>query len=85
MPDRREPPAMDLERNVGGIDRVARAAFGAVLLVAGGATFGSGSVVVGVLLLAAAAALLFNAVTGFCGVNALLGIDTCGVDAGDPQ
>ncbi|PSP60971.1 DUF2892 domain-containing protein [Halobacteriales archaeon QH_8_64_26] len=68
---------MAFERNVGGFDRLARLVVGSALLlvallavpasrwaVATGAALGSSG-------------LLFNAVVGWCGLNALLGIDTC--------
>lgn len=72
-----------LERNVGGLDRIARGVLGAVLLVAGAAGYLTGyGVALPAVLAVAAAGLLFNAATQFCGVNALLGVDTCSVDAG---
>lgn len=83
---RLEPPA-DLDRNVGGIDRQLRGV-GAVLLVAVGtaavAVMGvpAGLALAGMAYLGAAG-LAFNYLTGFCGVNAMLGVDTCRVDAGD--
>ena len=68
---------MVLQKNVGGLDRIARIVVGVALV----------AVAVGALVVArrglavatglAGAALLFNAATQFCGVNALLGIDTC--------
>jgi hypothetical protein len=64
-------------RNVGGRDRKARGVLGVLLglvaVVALGFNRRTQAAVVG----AAAASLLFNAVVGFCGLNALLGIDTC--------
>ncbi|UPV99756.1 DUF2892 domain-containing protein [Halorussus gelatinilyticus] len=68
---------MALPKNVGGRDRIARAVLGvASLALAGGAVLlGYGGI--GVLALVAGAGFLFNAATRFCGVNALLGIDTC--------
>jgi predicted branched-subunit amino acid permease len=68
---------MALEKNVGGFDRTARAVVGTSLVaVAIGASLTArpGFAVPAAL---AGAALLFNAATQFCGVNALLGIDTC--------
>jgi hypothetical protein len=68
---------MALERNVGGLDRLARGVGGAaLLLVALLAMFaGRWSVATGAVL--GSSGLLFNALVGWCGLNALLGIDTC--------
>lgn len=68
---------MELQQNVGGIDRLARGVFAVVLLAAGGWFVLAGRTLVGALALAGAVGLGLNAVTGFCGLNALLGIDTC--------
>lgn len=72
-----------LPRNVGGIDRVARAATAVVFLAVGvlavvvnQPTLAFGAVIV-------SAALGFNAVTGFCWMNALFGIDTCSWDGAE--
>lgn len=68
---------MALERNVGGIDRIVRGvlgvwlfavAVGAVLDGQRGKAFAAGIASVG---------LLFNVVTGWCGANAVLGVDSC--------
>ncbi|PSQ28788.1 DUF2892 domain-containing protein [Halobacteriales archaeon QS_9_68_17] len=63
-------------RNVGGRDRKARGVLGVLLglvaVLALGFNRQSQAAVVGV----AATGLLFNAVVGFCGLNAMLGIDT---------
>ena len=68
---------MVFEKNVGGLDRVARTVLGIVLMViALGAGF-SNSFAVAAIAVVAGAGLLFNAATQFCGVNALLGVDTC--------
>jgi hypothetical protein len=68
---------MALERNVGGLDRIARGVVGVALagLAVGALVTGRGGVAVTSAV--AGGALLFNAATQFCGVNALLGIDTC--------
>jgi hypothetical protein len=63
-------------RNVGGLDRQARAVVGTLLLGVGVWLFSGGRSYAGVAIVAGAG-LLFNAVTGFCGMNALLGVDTC--------
>ena len=64
-------------RNVGGRDRKARGVLGVLLgnvaVLALGFNRRNQATIVGV----AAAGLLFNAVVGFCGLNAMLGIDTC--------
>ncbi|WP_128478176.1 YgaP family membrane protein [Halorussus pelagicus] len=69
---------MAFKRNVGGLDRIARAVLGVALVAVAVGAFvlgrgGNIGVVAGI----AGAALLFNAATQFCGINALLGIDTC--------
>ena len=69
-----------MERNVGGYDRRARAVLAAAALAAAAwaVTAGRGDVATAGAL--AGVGLGFNAVTGVCGLNALLGIDTCGED-----
>ncbi|PSP25227.1 hypothetical protein BRC61_00425 [Halobacteriales archaeon QH_10_65_19] len=66
---------------VGGFDRLARAALavvfvgiGVVALIEGRALLGTGALLAG-------AGFGFNAVTGFCGVNAILGVNTCSPDS----
>lgn len=69
-----------VQRNVGGRDRQARATLAVVALAvaAWAVTAGRGDVAtVGAL---AGIGLGVNAVTGVCGLNALLGVDTCGDD-----
>lgn len=68
------------EQNVGGVDRIARAVL-AVLLggVAVWAGLG-GRWPIGALALAGAAGFTFNVATQFCGVNAVLGVDSCSWD-----
>lgn len=68
---------MTFGRNVGGVDRMVRGILGVGLLVAtalatlaGRPLFATGAAL-------ASVGLLFNAVVGWCGVNALFGIDTC--------
>jgi len=74
---------MRVERNVGGYDRIARTLLAVVLVAVGvwASTAGRQLVALGAVL--AAAGLLFNAVTGFCGINAALGIDTCSWDGAE--
>jgi hypothetical protein len=64
-------------KNVGGIDRTARAVAGTLLVAVGVGLFSSQYGGYGGVVVLAGAGLLFNAVTQFCGVNALLGVDTC--------
>jgi len=71
---------LGLERNVGGIDRYARAVLAVVFLAIGAFALASSRPGLGLGALVASAGLGFNAVTGFCGVNALLGVDTCSWD-----
>ena len=65
-----------LERNVGGTDKTVRAVLGGLLAVATLGAFLLGRRQLGGITLVASAGLLFNAVAGFCGLNAALGIDT---------
>jgi len=69
-----------VQRNVGGRDRRARAVLAVVALAvaAWAVTAGRGDVAAAGAL--AGVGLGVNAVTGVCGVNALLGIDTCGAE-----
>ncbi len=74
---------MEFEQNVGGIDRLLRGVLGIVLLgVAVGATI-AGRRPIGLVAAIGSIGLLFNVATQFCGMNALLGIDTCSRDV-DP-
>jgi hypothetical protein len=65
------------ERNVDGMDRIARGVLGTMLAVVALGAFVAGrrSVALGIAL--ASAGLLFNFTTGRCGLNKLLGINTC--------
>jgi len=74
---------MNVERNVGGYDRIARALFGAALVAVGLRASTAGRQVVALAAFLAAGGLLFNAATGFCGINAVLGIDTCSWDGAE--
>jgi hypothetical protein len=65
-----------LERNVGGLDRVARATLAIVLTVVAVSALRSGNRSVGVLAALGALGAGFNATTCVCGLNAALGIDT---------
>jgi ABC-type multidrug transport system permease subunit len=67
---------MNVSKNVGGRDRRFRAVLAVIstLVAAYALRFGRGSV--GFVAAAAAVGFGFNAVTGFCGVNQVLGVDT---------
>jgi hypothetical protein len=64
------------ERNVGGVDRLARALLAVVLTVVAVSAVRSGRRSVGAVALLGALGAGFNATTCFCGLNATLGIDT---------
>jgi heme A synthase len=77
----------NMERNVGGYDRIARLALMIPLFVVGvlgvmGATAVGSALgpIIGVAALAGAASLLFNVVTQKCLTNQLLGINTCEIE-----
>ncbi|MCX7725716.1 MAG: DUF2892 domain-containing protein [Chitinispirillaceae bacterium] len=59
--------------NEGKIDRVIRAVLGILLLILGFMLSG----VYKIIILIAAAILIITAITGFCGLYAVLGINTC--------
>lgn len=67
---------MEIERNVGGRDRTARAVLATLLTVATVRALRRGDRTKGFLLGAGALGLGINAVTCFCGLNRALGIDT---------
>ncbi|WP_136717444.1 YgaP family membrane protein [Halorientalis salina] len=67
---------MAFEKNVGGIDRIGRAALAVVLTVVAVGALRSGKRSTGLLAGVAALGLGFNATTCFCGANEVLGIDT---------
>ena len=68
---------MNVERNVGGLDRALRAVIGVVLLAVAIDAAIDGRRAVSVGLTAVSVGLLVNVLTRFCGLNAVLGIDTC--------
>lgn len=74
-----------VERNVGGIDRYVRAVLAVVFLGIGIAGVAAGQSLLGLGGFVAGAGLGFNALTGFCGVNAVLGIDTCSWDGAESR
>lgn len=67
---------MNLPRNVGGADRVVRGVLGIWLAVVAVAAYLDDRPTTAAVAGVAGAGLLQNAVTGFCGCNALFGIDT---------
>ena len=67
-----------MKHNVGGMDRNGRILLGVVLLIIGLATHMA--IAWKILLLAVAVIALVTAVTRFCPVNALFGINTCKID-----
>ncbi|WP_115863833.1 YgaP-like transmembrane domain [Halorussus litoreus] len=68
---------MAIRKNVGGVDRIARAVGGVALVAAAVGAVLAGRRAVAFAAALAGTGLLFNAATQFCGVNALLGVDTC--------
>jgi threonine dehydrogenase-like Zn-dependent dehydrogenase len=71
---------MALERNVGGRDRLVRAALAVLLAVVAVRALRRGKRTTGLLAGIGALGLGFNAITCFCGLSRLLGIDTTDVD-----
>ncbi|WP_135828694.1 YgaP-like transmembrane domain [Halorussus halobius] len=71
---------MEFRKNVGGLDRIARGVVGAALVGVAVVAVLAQRRGLGAVAALAGAGLLFNAATQFCGVNALLGIDTCSRD-----
>jgi hypothetical protein len=70
-------PVPERMRNVGGYDRLARAALGVLLFAIAVVAAVSEQQLLAVFSMIASAGLLFNALTQFCGINAVLGLDTC--------
>lgn len=68
---------MQLERNVGGLDRIARGLLGIGLVAVACGAFSSDRRMTGIVATVASTGLLFNAISGRCGLNKLLGINTC--------
>jgi hypothetical protein len=65
-------------RNVGGVDRIARALLAVALTAVALSAFRSGNRALGGLAALGALGAGFNATTCFCGLNAALGVDTAG-------
>jgi hypothetical protein len=66
------------KRNVGGVDRIARGLLAVCLTVLAVRALRSGNRSLGGLAALGALGAGFNATTCFCGVNAMLGLDTSG-------
>jgi uncharacterized membrane protein YeaQ/YmgE (transglycosylase-associated protein family) len=64
------------ERNVGGLDRIARGVVGACLVVVAFGAFRTDRRSMAVVAVLGSVGLLFNFATARCGLNKLLGIDT---------
>lgn len=73
---------MSLESNVGGLDRIVRGVLGVTLLLVAAAMAAAESWALAGMLSAGGVALLFNAATQFCAINALLGVNTCSTREG---
>lgn len=71
-----------MRQNVGGADRIVRGVLGIWLIVVGLAALRVGRRTTAAVAGIAGLGLLQNAVTGFCGGNYLLGIDTTCSDDG---
>lgn len=69
-----------VERNVGGRERFVRAVLAVALAALAIARFRGGDRTTGLLAGVAAVGFGINAVTCFCGLNALLGVDTTSED-----
>lgn len=67
---------MDVEQNVGGLDRLTRALLAVILTVVAIGALRSGKRRASILATLSALGLGFNATTGFCGMNKTLEIDT---------
>lgn len=67
---------MAIEKNVGGFDRIARTVLAVALAMTALRALRSGRRSVGALAAVGAVGLGFNAVSCFCGMNRVLGIDT---------
>lgn len=72
---------MRIERNVGGFDRIIRGVLGTWLVAVAVAAYLDDRNATAATAAIAGAGLLQNAATGFCGGNALLGIDTTSDEA----
>jgi hypothetical protein len=73
-------PVPERMRNVGGYDRLARALLGVLLFAIAIVAALSDQQPLAVFGMIAGAGLLLNAAIQFCGINAVLGLDTCSYD-----
>lgn len=69
-----------MQRNVGGLDRIARGVLGIWLLVVAAAAYWDDATERAAIAGIAGLGLLVNVVGGFCGGNYLLGVDTTAGD-----
>lgn len=67
---------MDMPQNVGGVDRIVRGVLGIWLVVVAVAAVLDNRRMTAAIAAIAGAGLLQNAMTGFCGCNAVFSIDT---------
>jgi hypothetical protein len=67
---------MEIDRNVGGTDRLLRAVLAVAFAAATLGALGRGRRSLAAATLLASAGMAVNAVTCFCGLNAALGLDT---------
>jgi hypothetical protein len=72
-----------LDRNVGGVDRIARAVLAVAAFAVGAWGLTAGPLAVGLVGVVAGAIFTFNVVTQYCITNALLGVNTCSLDSAD--
>lgn len=72
---------LNIQQNVGGFDRIIRGVLGIWLVVVAVAALLDNRRVTAITTAIAGAGLLQNAVSGFCGCNALFGIDTTATES----
>lgn len=72
-----------MRKNVGGRDRIARAIVALALFAASLAGMRRRRYLLAGTCWTASGMALFNVVSGYCGVNALLGVDTCACEVED--
>lgn len=72
---------LNIQQNVGGFDRIIRGVLGIWLVVVAVAALLDNRRVTAITTAIAGAGLLQNAVSGFCGCNALFGINTTATES----
>ena len=72
---------LNIQQNVGGFDRIIRGVLGIWLVVVAVAALLDNRRVTAITTAIAGAVLLQNAVSGFCGCNALFGINTTATES----